>query len=293
MSDLLEMKRRLPSWRRAGQKSYEGGPDAVNLRPDSARDTLRRDERRFAADRAQTAPRGRGGVVKRPAAFSQVWWEEKGLTGMLVLLVLAIFVALPLETLNLLSPTVVGVVMTLLLVSGVVAMTGRGPSTWIVGAFALASLVARWITVIHPGRTVAIWDLCLAMVALALLTAFVLRQVFRGGPITGDRIRGSILAYLLLGIIWCLAYQLINLLVPGAFRFPEPQVLIPGRLSHHLVYFSFITLTTVGYGDVTPVYPIARTLAAAEALVGQLYPAILIGRLVSLQISSRQPGAGQ
>jgi hypothetical protein len=231
--------------------------------------------------------------VKRPAAFSQIWWEQWGLTAMLVFLVLALFVAFPLEALDILSPTVAGVVLTFLLIAGVVAMTGRGPSTAIVAFFALASLVARWITVFHPGRTIAIWDLSLAIVALALLTAFVIRQVFRAGPITADRIQGSILAYLLLGLIWSLGYQLINVVVPGAFRFPEPPVVMPGRLNHHLVYFSFITLTTVGYGDITPVYPIARTLATAEGLVGQLYPAILIARLVSLELSQRQSGAGK
>ena len=61
-----------------------------------------------------------------------------------------------------------------------------------------------------------------------------------------------------------------------------------GGLNQELAYFSFVTLTTVGYGDITPVSPVARSLCVAEALVGQLYPAILIGRLVSLQISSRQ-----
>jgi Ion channel len=232
-------------------------------------------------------------ALVRPAAFSQVWWEEKGLTAMLVFIALALFVAFPLEALDILSPTVTGVVLTLLFIAGIVAMTGRGPATAIVAFFAVASLVARWITVFHPGRTIGIWDLSLAIVVLALLTTFVLRQVFRAGPITGDRIRGSILAYLLLGLIWCLAYQLINVLVPGAFRFPEPAVAIPGRLNHHLVFFSFITLTTVGYGDITPLYPVARTLAAAEGLVGQLYPAILIGRLVSLQIASRPVDAGR
>lgn len=61
--------------------------------------------------------------------------------------------------------------------------------------------------------------------------------------------------------------------------------------AHHkmqsLAYFSFVTLTTLGYGDITPVHPAARMLAVGEALVGQLYPAILLGRLVTLQISSR------
>jgi hypothetical protein len=231
--------------------------------------------------------------VKRPAAFSQVWWEQKGLTAMLVFLVIAIFIALPLETLQIVSPTLVGAVMTLLLVSGVIAMAGRGLTTVVVGVIAVASLAARWITVFHPGRTVAIWDLSLAILAMGLFTAFVLQQIFRAGPITADRIRGSILAYLLLGIVWCLAYQLVNVFVPDAFRFPESQIPVYGRLNHHLVYFSFITLTTVGYGDITPVYPVARTLATAEGLIGQLYPAILIARLVSLELSQRQSGQGK
>ena len=231
--------------------------------------------------------------MRRPAAFSQVWWERKGLTAMLVFLVVSIFIALPLETLNIVSPTLVGAVMTLLLVSGVIAMAGRGLTTVVVGLIAVASLVARWITVFHPGRTVAIWDLSLAMVAIGLFTAFVLQQIFRAGPITADRIRGSILAYLLLGIVWCLAYQLVNMLVPGAFHFPEEQIAQYGRLNHHLVYFSYVTLTTVGYGDITPVYPVARTLATAEGLIGQLYPAILIARLVSLELSQRQGTEGK
>jgi len=231
--------------------------------------------------------------VKGPAPFSQAWWEQKGLTAMLVFLVLSIFVALPLETLQIVSPTLVGAVMTLLLVSGVIAMAGRGLTTVVVALIAVASLVARWITVFHPGRTVAIWDNCLAIVAIGLFTAFVLQQIFRAGPITADRIRGSILAYLLLGIVWCLAYQLVNVFVPDAFRFPESQIPVYGRLNHHLVYFSFITLTTVGYGDITPVYPVARTLATAEGLIGQLYPAILIARLVSLELSQRQSGQGK
>jgi hypothetical protein len=231
--------------------------------------------------------------VKRPGAFSQVWWEQKGLTAMLVFLALSIFVALPLETLRIVSPTLVGAVMTLLLISGVIAMAGRGLTTVAVGLIAVASLVARWITVFHPGRTAAIWDDSLAIVAIGLFTAFVLQQIFRAGPITADRIRGSILAYLLLGILWCLAYQLVNVLVPDAFRFPEALGPIYGRLNHHLVYFSFVTLTTVGYGDITPVHPVARTLATAEGLIGQLYPAILIARLVSLELSQRQGAQGK
>ncbi len=229
--------------------------------------------------------------MRRPAAFSQVWWQEWGLSAMLVFLVLALFVALPLEALGVVSATVVGVAMTFLFVAGVVAMAGRGWITGVVAVAALASLVVRWLSLTLPEAGLEVLDVVLAMIALALLTAFMLRHVFREGSITADRIRGAIAVYLLIGVLWCLAYQLLDYLSPGSFHFPETTRPMLGRLSHRLAYFSFVTLTTVGYGDITPVHPVARSLASAEALVGQLYPAILIARLVSLQISTRPAGA--
>lgn len=110
--------------------------------------------------------------------------------------------------------------------------------------------------------------------------------MFRSGPITGDRIRGAVAAYLLVGLAFVFAYRLVDDASPGALSIgPIGPGLRHG--AQNLAYFSFVTLTTVGYGDITPVHPAARILAIAEALIGQLYPAILIGRLVSLQISSR------
>ena len=225
--------------------------------------------------------------MKRPAPFTTIWWQEQGLSAMLVFLCLAVFVGLPLETLGIISPAVVGVIMTFLFVSGVIAMSGRGWVTIVVGGVALVSLVVRWLSEVFPGRTMNVWDLSLGLVVLALLTTFVLRHTFRDARITADRVRGGILAYVLLGLIWCVAYQLVDLLDPGSFHFPGAHTPAgPGRMSHDLAYYSFVTLTTVGYGDITPVHPFARALAMVEALVGQLYPAILIARLVSLQLAT-------
>ena len=106
----------------------------------------------------------------------------------------------------------------------------------------------------------------------------VLAQTFRAGPVNRHRIEGAVAAYLLLGLAWALAYELVGLLAAGAFSGTGRS----GPERPDLVYFSFVTLTTVGYGDVTPVHPVARSLAVAEALTGQLYPAILLARLVSL-----------
>jgi voltage-gated potassium channel Kch len=110
--------------------------------------------------------------------------------------------------------------------------------------------------------------------------------MFRDGPVTWSRIQGGVSAYLLLGLVWASAYQLIEQLHPGSFRFASRPENVE-QLSGKLVYFSFTTLTTVGFGDVVAVHPFARSLAIAEALVGQLFPAILIGALVAMAMQSR------
>jgi hypothetical protein len=100
---------------------------------------------------------------------------------------------------------------------------------------------------------------------------------------------GGVAAYLLLGLIWSLAYDLIAFRIPGAFSIQGPSTSgDPESIQSHLFYFSFVTLTTIGYGEIVPVHPIARMLVILEGVTGQLFPAILIARLVSLQVQSKR-----
>jgi voltage-gated potassium channel Kch len=123
-------------------------------------------------------------------------------------------------------------------------------------------------------------------VSIAAMAAVVLAQTFRAGPVNVHRIQGAVAAYLLLGLAWTLAYELVAFRAAGAFSGTG----LGGAERPDFIYFSFVTLTTVGYGDVTPVDPVARSLAVAEALTGQLYPAILLARLVSLATGSGPAG---
>ena len=109
--------------------------------------------------------------------------------------------------------------------------------------------------------------------------------MFRGGPITWSRIQGGVCAYLLLGMAWASAFQLLEQLLPGSFHF----VTVPtsmDQLTSKLTYFSFGTLTTLG-SDIIAVHPLARSLTTAEGIVGQLFPAILIGALVAMAMEAR------
>jgi hypothetical protein len=116
----------------------------------------------------------------------------------------------------------------------------------------------------------------------------VLWWVYREGPVTGHRVRGAVAAYLLLAVCFSYAYALTEYMHPGSFTLPPAGAQGMQTRSASFLYFSVVTLTTVGFGDITAVHPVARSLVMVEALVGQLYPAILIARIVTLQIETRR-----
>ncbi len=194
-----------------------------------------------------------------------------------------LFVMPPLVTSGLVAVVVFDIVFGLVLVSGVAALSHRRGTTILASLVAALAIGTRLATFLTPSVAVARVAMWLALVSLLVLTVLTLAQVFRAGPITTHRILGSIAAYLLIGLTWMVAYQLVLTSLPEAFHFPETE-----NRALALLYFSFVSLTTVGYGDITAVAPVARSLAAGEALVGQLFPAILIARLVSMEISGRE-----
>jgi hypothetical protein len=150
----------------------------------------------------------------------------------------------------------------------------------------IAALVVRWATWWWPTNTLLLGRVSTGLVAVLTITAVLLWQVFRSGPVTMMRVQGAIAAYLCLGFAWAHAYHLAALLDPGAFN---PAVSDVAAVSSWVNY-SFGMLTTVGYEGIVPVHPIAHTLGSGEAVTGQLYLAVLVARLVSMQISSAQTG---
>lgn len=133
------------------------------------------------------------------------------------------------------------------------------------------------------------WMLAARTAALVFLAAIVARDVYTSDEVTPATISGALFVYLLIGAIWAQLYHLTEVLNPGSFSGiatdSPPEALSAFR------YFSFVTLTTVGYGDVSPVSAAARSLAVLEAIVGQLYLVAAVARLVGL-MSRRATGAG-
>jgi hypothetical protein len=143
-----------------------------------------------------------------------------------------------------------------------------------------------WVHWTVPTAGLAPWAALSSLVTIGLLMVLVITRVTAPGPINFDRIQGAVAVYLLIGLMWAQAYDFLQILAPGGFKLPS-GIAGEGARSWTFLYFSFSTLTTLGYGDILPVHPAARSLAMVEALLGQLYPAICIAGLVSLHISSK------
>lgn len=231
--------------------------------------------------RAPTLPR-RWPVI---AALVRFWRSDKGLSIFSAWLLVFVFV-LPLVLPPGASRTAVGdVAFALVLLTGVLALSEHGLAWRLLMSGALVAVSVFLVSWVVPVAPPAIR--LTGLLSLVLLLVVVLGQTFRRGPVTLHRIQGAIAAYLLLGVIWAQAFGLVELLRPGAFSGP---VNVTGSPRAWL-YFSFMTLTTVGYGDILPVHPAARSLAMLEAVTGPLYIAILLARLVSLAVASG-PGTG-
>ncbi len=220
--------------------------------------------------------------------LNRLWTTDVGLTTLLVSLLTYIFFLNPL-----LEPgwarLLGNVFFSIILIVGAITVSRHRVLRTLVFSWGLLTFIFLWTWYLFPYRTLVYVNTCLALVFLVLLTVLILGQAFREGPTTSHRIMAAVAAYLILGVIWSLAYYLIALRIPEAFS--VQGAVGPGdgeALRLHLFYFSFITLTTLGYGDIVPVHPMVRMLVILEGIAGQLFPAILIARLVSLQVQSKQ-----
>jgi Ion channel len=215
-----------------------------------------------------------------------LWLADRGLSVFLAFLVImTIFV--PMVGLSRPGRIAVDLTFALMLVSGTIATIRQRMLMCLVIALTIMEFTADVIVECNPSLSYWDWDTVLKVSGMAILVVMTLKQTFRPGPVSVHRIMGGVAAYLLIGVTWAFGYKLLLEEVPDAIHFQSPFVGIPTGVPARLIYFSFATLTTVGYGDAYPVHRVARSLAMAEALIGQLYPAILIATLVGMALQAR------
>lgn len=212
-------------------------------------------------------------------------WGDSLLTVMTALLLVMMFVVAPLQALGLFEFQVFELLLAIFLVGGVFVMSGSALAV-ITMLVALAMIVVGAVLRL---RSPSILDLNLFAGSWLLvgitMAVTVARATFAPGRVTYHRVIGAVLLYLTVAVIFSALYTFIGTLVPEAFS--GMKVEDSPKLASQLIYFSFATLTTTGYGDVAPLHPIARSLCNVEAIFGQLYPATLLARLVTLEIAHR------
>src|SRR5450432_2159384 len=213
-------------------------------------------------------------------------WSDPLLTTLTVLLILMMFVFAPLQAVGIKLFQVLSFLSALGLIAGIFLLSGS-PTVVValLSAFGMAG-TAAWSRLNAP----SVLDVYLLAGALLIMgvamVGVVARTVFAAGRVTHHRITGAILVYLSVALIFTSLFTIVGLLVPNAFSgmsFEDNPA-----LASKVIYFSFVTLTSTGYGDVYPIHPVARSLCNFETIIGQLYPATLLARLVTLEIEGRR-----
>ncbi len=217
------------------------------------------------------------------------WVEDRGMSSFLALLVI-IIIFVPMIRLSRPGRIGLDLVFAFMLFSGAVATIRQKILMYLVVGLTVLEFAADLIVEFNSSLAHLGADTALKVSGMAILVVMTLRHTFRPGRVSVHRVMGGVAAYLLIGLTWAFGYKVLILERPDAIRF---QSTIAGTVTgepSHLIQFSFSTLTSVSYGDAYPEHRIARSLATAEALIGQLYPAILMATLVGMALQARSDG---
>lgn len=185
------------------------------------------------------------------------------------------------------SVFVLNIMLTLVLFTALYAVSGGQRIPGVALLLGFSFFIVLWLRHFNINQIVwAVLSPTLGALFLGYVTYALLRHVVQANRVDAEMIYGSVACYLLLGLIWTMLYTAIETLQPGSFALAATNE--DAQLWDDLLYYSFVTLTTLGYGDVLPLSPRVRSLAILEAITGIFYVAILVARLVSLHIRDEE-----
>ncbi len=219
--------------------------------------------------------------------FLRFWSQEHSLSALLVALIVRLVVLVPITGGGMVIGLIGDLVFSLILVAGLHSMVRRKSVRLFFYVLVVLALITHSVWAFFSISSLAGWNFLFSTLAVMGMLMVTLRMVYQDGSVTAHRIRGAMAAYLLLGMLFAKAYALIYHFVPGSFNMPPAFAQFVSEGEEAFYYFSIVTLTTVGFGDITAVATTARSLVMTEALIGQLYPAILLARLVSLSVAAK------
>ena len=217
---------------------------------------------------------------KKVRLLNRLWDQESGLSGMIIILAIMQFVLIPLFGSYSSFMVIVNVFWMLFLMAGIFSLSTSNKQAILISIIPVLFIVFSWINVFIATPFVLVVELILSICTFFLLIMLVLAKVFEPGPITAHRIIGSIVIYMLMAQLWTVIYLFFYEHISGSFQLSLPPF-ESNSLQANFLYFSYVTISTTGFGEIVPLHPFARALVNIEAIFGVLYPVVLIGRLVS------------
>lgn len=202
---------------------------------------------------------------------------------LLASLIIAVVIAPLLETTRL-GDLIQLSCLTLVFASAVIINWRHRTKLSLFAAAAIVSLAFHWWAFFFPSDGASALSYIASFFFLGFTAVILLKSIITRGEVSLNEILGSICVYLLLGLMWALGYAGLVFFQTSPFDIPAPPV---GETPEHhptlatLLYFSFVTMSTLGYGDITPQTDLARTLTWTQSVTGQFYLAVLVARLVS------------
>lgn len=218
---------------------------------------------------------------------------------LLVALFFLLITAPMLEALGLdeqISYGAVSTVFILALMAAMFALARSRPVVLVGTAILLMVAGASIAEVLHPTLAVGVFRDLVAALLLFWIMVLGVRYLLTTKLITMNTIAASLCIFLLIGMFWAQLYAIVATLDPNAFKAPigdEGLLTLADPQTGDALYYSYVTLSTLGYGDITPAAPAAKVLAATEAVVGQLFLVVLVARLVGMHISLAAVRAAQ
>ncbi len=172
--------------------------------------------------------------------------------------------------------------MTVIFISGVYAVSQKKIYMLITAALAIPLLASMWSVYFMKIPYFHLTGQICGVLCMAFMVIIILSHITRVKNVTEDVIFGAIVAYLLIAIMWSFMYSVVEDLHPGSFVIPEGPIK-DGRFL--FTYFSFVTIATLGYGDITPLTAVACSLSILEAIIGQIYLVVVVAWLVGMFVS--------
>jgi len=178
--------------------------------------------------------------------------------------------------------TLLDIFITVIFLASLYAVSQKGQSLWIAVGLLLPVVAGMWlIYFVHIPYLSLVGDCC-AILFFAFTIIIILSSLFREDKVTLDVIYSSVAVFLLMALMWTFIFDVIETLHPGSFLVTAS----PSQGTRiHFIYYSFVTITTVGYGDILPVSLTARAFSIVEMVIGQIYLVVLIARLVGINIA--------